>query len=486
MAVLEQFEPKNVWKFFEELCAIPHGSGNLQAISDHLVAFAKERNLEVTQDETLNVIIKKPGANGGEGKPPVILQGHMDMVAVATPESGIDMRTTPLALYTEGDRVRARNTSLGGDDGIAVAMCMAILDANDLTHPPLEVVITTEEETGMDGARALDASLLSAKRLINIDSEDEGVLMAGCAGGARFHARFLFEKVKRSGHKVTLSVGGLKGGHSGVMIHEERGNANVLLARILYQLYRKLGLDFSLCSMNGGVADNAIPANASAQIVLPADTSFAQFAEAVKTVEKEIAAELVTRDAGFAVTLTEEGRGTFESFDESSMKHAIKLVLSLPNGVQAMSPDVKGLVETSLNLGVMETDPRAQTLQLSYAVRSSVESAKNHLNDRLRMIAKSFGAVTEVQGSYPGWQYARESPLRDLMVKVFERMYEKSPTVEAIHAGVECGFFAEKIPGLDCISIGPDMDEIHSTGEALSISSTKRVYEYVCEVLKEM
>ncbi|MBQ6734816.1 MAG: aminoacyl-histidine dipeptidase [Lachnospiraceae bacterium] len=486
MAVLTGLEPQNVWTFFEELCAIPHGSGNLQAISDHLVSFAKERNLEVIQDETLNVIIKKKGTPGYEDKPPVILQGHMDMVAVCTPESGIDMTVTPLALYTEGDHVRAKDTSLGGDDGIAVAMCMAILDAGDLPHPPLEVVITTEEETGMDGARALDASVLSGKRFINLDSEDEGVFMVGCAGGARFHARYLYEKVKRSGTKVSLTVGGLKGGHSGVMIHEERGNANVLLARILYTLYRKLGQDFSLCTLNGGVADNAIPSNASAVIVLPSDNPLADFEAALNSIRDEIAKELATRDPGFTVTLADLGRGTFESFDESSMKHAIKLILSLPNGVQAMSPDVKGLVETSLNLGVMQTDEKAQTLQLSYAVRSSVESAKNHLNDRLRMIAKSFGAVTEVQGSYPGWQYAKESPLRDLMVRVFEKMYGKSPTVEAIHAGVECGFFAAKIPGLDCISIGPDMQEIHSTGEALSIPSTKRVYEFVCEVLKEM
>ncbi|MBR5968970.1 MAG: aminoacyl-histidine dipeptidase [Lachnospiraceae bacterium] len=486
MAVLEGLEPKNVWTFFEELCGIPHGSGNLRAISDHLVAFAKERGLEVIQDEALNVIIKKPASAGYEGKPPVILQGHMDMVAVCTPESGIDMKVTPLQIYTEGDRVRAKDTSLGGDDGVAVAMCMAVLDSDDLAHPPLEVVITTEEETGMDGARALDASHLSGKRLINLDSEDEGVFMVGCAGGARFHARYMYEKVKRSGMKLQLTVGGLKGGHSGVMIHEERGNANVLLARILYTLYRKMGQDFSLCSVDGGVADNAIPANASAVIVLPSDNPLPEFEAALKSVEEEIAAELKTRDPGFAVTLTDLGRGTFESFDESSMKHAIKLILSLPNGVQAMSPDVKGLVETSLNLGTLQTDGSSQTLQLSYAVRSSVESAKNHLNDRLRMIAKSFGAVTAVQGSYPGWQYAKESPLRDLCVRVFEDMYGKTPVVEAIHAGVECGFFAGKIPGLDCISLGPDMEEIHSTGEALSISSTKRVYEYLCELLKAM
>ncbi|MBR0163234.1 MAG: aminoacyl-histidine dipeptidase [Lachnospiraceae bacterium] len=483
--MLETLEPKAVWGFFEELCSIPHGSGNLEQISDHLVRFAKERHLEVIQDEARNVIIKKKGSKGYEDKPPVILQGHMDMVAVSS-DPAIDMKTTPLRVMTDGEWVWADKTSLGGDDGVAVAICMAILDADDLAHPPLEVVITTEEETGMDGARALDAAVLRGKRLINIDSEEEGTLLAGCAGGARFHARFMYERVKRSGRRASLTVTGLLGGHSGVMIGEERGNANVLLARILYELYRKEKADFSLISMNGGEADNAIPSEAKALLIVPSDTGEAELQKTVGKIEKEIAAELSGKDPGLKVILTMDGTGTFDCFDESSMKHAIKLICSLPDGVEAMSAEVKGLVETSLNLGVLRTDTERNMMTLAYAVRSSVASAKDHLLDRLRMIAKSVGAVTEVTGDYPGWRYLAESPLRDVMKKVYTGLYGKEPRIEAIHAGVECGFFAEKIEGLDCVSIGPDMEDIHSARERLNVPSTKRTYEYICAVLQAL
>ena len=486
MGVLDNLKPAPVFRFFEEICAIPHGSGNVQAISDYLVAFAKERKLEVVQDEALNVIIKKPGTKGYESKEPVILQGHMDMVAVATPESGIDMKTTPLVLECDGEWISAKNTSLGGDDGVAVAIALAILDADDIPHPPLEVVITTEEETGMDGARAIDASHLAGRRLINIDSEDEGTLLAGCAGGGRFYARFMYEKIKRSGMMHSITIGGLKGGHSGIMAHEERGNANVLLGRLLYELYRKEKIDYSLRSINGGSADNVIASGATAEVVLPSDADVSAFEASVKKIASQIRAEMEGRDDGVTVTTAAGGKGTFVCFDSSSMKHAVKLICSLPNGVQNMSATVKGLVETSLNLGIVKTDIERQTMLLEYGVRSSIESAKNHLFDKLRMIAKSYGAVTETSGMYPGWTYRTDSPLRDLMVKVFEEMYGKKPVVEAVHAGVECGFFSEKIEGLDCISLGPDMRDIHSVNEKLSVPSTKRVYEFICAVLKEM
>ena len=486
MGVLDKLQPQPLFHFFEEICNIPHGSGNVQAISDYLVRFAQDRNLEVIQDEALNVIIKKPGTAGYEAKEPVILQGHMDMVAVCTPESGIDMKRAPLILEYDGEWISAKDTSLGGDDGVAVAMCLAILDAQDLAHPPLEVVITTEEETGMDGARSLDASVLKGTRFINIDSEEEGTLLCGCAGGARFHARYLYERIKRSGMRCEIRIDGLKGGHSGILAHEERGNANVLLGRLLYELYRKEKVDYSLSSMSGGSADNVIPSDAEAVIVLPGDTGAGELERAVKKIEKDLKAELAIKDPDLRVSITEKGKGTFDCFDSSSMKHAVKLVCSLPNGVMARSAAVQGLVETSLNLGVMTCDEKAQTVTLEYAVRSSVESAKVHLLDRLRMIAKSYGAVTETTSFYPGWTYAVESPLRDLMVATYEKMYGKKPKVEAVHAGVECGFFAEKMPGLDCVSIGPDMQAIHSTDEKLSAPSTARVFEYVCEVLKAL
>lgn len=486
MSALGSLEPKSLFGYFEELTQIPHGSGNLQAISDHLTGFARDRDFDVVQDEALNVIIKVPGTAGYEDHAPVILQGHMDMVAVCEEGAGIDMTCDPLKITTDGEWISAEKTSLGGDNGIAVAMCQAILTDDSLQHPPLTVVITTDEETGMDGARALDPELIAGKRMINLDSEDEGVMLAGCAGGGRFHARYLYEQVKRSGVKCEISISGLQGGHSGQMIKAERGNANVLLARLLYELYRKEKIDYSLISVNGGTADNVIPSQSTAVIILPQETEVSALKKAADTVAAKMKAELEIKDPGFWVTITEQGKGTFTCFDSSSMKHAVKLICSLPNGVQAMSAAMEGLVETSLNLGILTTDEKAQTMTLSYSVRSSVTSAKEHLLDRLRMIAKSYGAATEVTGLYPGWTYTTESPLRDTMIRVFEKMYGRTPTVEAIHAGVECGFFAEKIPGIDCVSIGPDMQDIHSVREKLSVSSSRRTYEFVCAVLKEL
>ena len=486
MSALAGLEPKSVFEYFEELTQIPHGSGHLQAISNHLKKFATDRGFDVTQDEALNIIIRVPGTKGYEDHEPVILQGHMDMVAVCEEGSGIDMTKDPLTVATDGEWIWAEKTSLGGDNGIAVAMCQAILTDAEAVHPPLTIVITTDEETGMDGARALDPAQIPGKRMINLDSEDEGVLLSGCAGGARFHARYLYEQVKRSGVKCEITIAGLLGGHSGQQAKAGRGNANVLLGRLLYELYRKEKLDYSLTSINGGKADNVIPSQATAVIILPQETTVDKLKDSVAKIESDFQTELEIKDPHVQVTVTEIDKGTFTCFDSSSMKHAVKLICSLPNGVQTMSAAMEGLVETSLNLGVVSTDEKAQTMTLSYSVRSSVASAKNHLLDRLRMIAKSYGAATEVAGMYPGWAYSTNSSLRDTMVRVFENLYNKKPTVEAIHAGVECGFFAEKIPGIDCVSIGPDMKDIHSVREKLSIPSTKRSYEYVLAVLKEL
>ena len=489
----ENLEPKQVFHFFEEICNIPHGSGNLQKISDYLVSFAKERNLEVTQDEKLNVIIKAPGTAGYETKDPVILQGHMDMVAVKDADCDIDMKKDGLRVTTDGEYVWAKGTSLGGDDGIAVAYCLALLDSKDIPHPPLEVVITTDEETGMYGASFIDLSSLKGKKMINIDNEEEGVFITSCAGGARVYSELLVGKKRVNGVRAKVSVSGLLGGHSGEMIIKGRGNANIILARTLLEALDCA--DFNLVSLSGGVADNAIPSEAQAEVMVDKD-DFEAFIYSIKATTADIKGELEVKDPGLKICvndkepdsddsirslLTSEEENELAVMTEDTSK-VLSLICAMPDGVQAMSASVEGLVETSLNLGILKFEGDRVTLEQS--VRSSVESSKEHLIRRLILIARSFGAVVTVSGTYPGWKYREHSALRDHMVEVYEKMYGQKPQLLAIHAGLECGLLSDKIDDLDCISIGPDMEDIHSTKEKLSVKSTAHVWEYLKEVLK--
>ena len=476
---LENLQPASVFGFFEEICGIPHGSGNVDMISDYLVQFARERNLEVIQDEEKNVIIKAPGSKGYEDREPVILQGHMDMVAVKDAGVDIDMTRDGLKVRTDGEFVWAEGTSLGGDDGIAVAYCLALLDSDDIPHPPLEVVITTNEETGMYGAAAIDLSGLKSKKLINIDNEEEGVFIVSCAGGARVYSELDLERKEVSGVKCRIDVKGLLGGHSGEMIKCGRGNANIIAARALLAAISET--DINLISLDGGVADNAIPSTASSTFVIPKDKAEAVKESIDRTLE-ELRAELENKDDGVDISFEyEEGSSAFEAFTAEDTERVLKLICVYPDGVQAMSATVEGLVETSLNLGIIKTEGGRITIEQS--VRSSVESSKRVLIDKLTNIGEAFGASVTVSGRYPGWKYNTHSELRDHMVSVYRQMYGRDPKVEAIHAGLECGLLSEKIEGLDCISIGPDMQDIHSTGEKLSVRSVSNVWDYLKQVL---
>ena len=474
----ENLEPKEVFHFFEEICRIPHGSGNLQKISDYLVSFAKERNLEVTQDSELNVIIKAPGSAGYEDKAPVILQGHMDMVAVKNDDCDIDMKTEGLRTMTDGEFVWAEGTSLGGDDGIAVAYCLALLDSKDIPHPPLEVVITTNEETGMFGAAAIDLSGLKGKKMINIDNEEEGVFITSCAGGAGFGAEFPIKRVEKTGVKCRISVSGLLGGHSGEMIDKGRGNAAIICCRVLRELLDNAS--FNIVSINGGVADNAIPPECDSFIIVD-EKDVDKVIDSVKKTFDDIKSELELKDPGLLISFTKEGKETAACLDDKATNDFLKMIGMMPDGVQVMSAAIKGLVETSLNLGIMSTkEDRIVTVQ---AVRSSIDSAKVTLLRKITDIAEMFGCKVTVAGNYPGWQFRQNSELRDHMVEVYKKLYGKEPKLEAIHAGLECGILSNKIEGLDCISIGPDMQDIHSTKEKLSVQSTARVWDYLKAVL---
>lgn len=477
--VLKNLEPKNVFYFFEEICNIPHGSGNVEQISNYLVNFAKERNLEVYQDELKNVIMIKEATSGYENEEPVIIQGHMDMVAVKKPDYDIDMKTEGLRVAIDGDNVYAEGTSLGGDDGIAVAYALALLDAKEYAHPRLEVVITVDEEVGMDGARAIDLSMLKGHRMLNIDSEEEGIFLTSCAGGARLDCYLPVTREKLNGSLYEVTIGGLQGGHSGCEIDKERGNSNSLLGRLFTELGKTAS--FRLVSIAGGLADNAIPRETTAQVfVWEKETAFE---EGVRLFEQTMKKELETKEPEFCVLLKKGEVSEYEVFSEESGKKAIQLLTALPNGVQAMSLDVKGLVETSLNLGIISTKEREMQIEIS--VRSSIESAKKALIQKVETVTELCGGRMVVSGEYPGWSYRKDSPLRDTIIRVYREMYGKEPEIQAIHAGLECGILAEKIADLDCVSLGPDMKNIHTTEETLSISSAKRVWEFCLEVLKQ-
>ncbi|MDE6846859.1 MAG: aminoacyl-histidine dipeptidase [Lachnospiraceae bacterium] len=480
MRVLEGLEPQSVFYYFEEITRIPHGSGNIKQISDYLKQFAEEQGLTCIQDKLYNIIIIKEATPGYEKEEPYILQGHMDMVAVSKPDCNIDMTKDPLRLRTENGRIYAEGTSLGGDDGIAVAYTMALLAAKDISHPRLEVVLTVDEEIGLEGAKGIDLSMLRGKRLINLDQEEEGVIITSCAGGARVDVSIPLRqgKVKTDELQfIRIRIKGLLGGHSGIEINKGRGNANYLLGRILKGLSER----FSICmsSMQGGLADNAIPREAEAVIAVDISQSDAVMS-GVKEYEDIIRQELGENDPDFVAVCTVADRQD-NYYDAESTAQAVNCICRLPNGVIAMSKELEGLVQTSLNLGVVKYGQ--DELRLSYAVRSSVDAEKEQLCRQMQEIVAKAGASAEIKNVYPGWAYRADSPLRDIVTAVYEKMYGKKPVLEAIHAGVECGILAAKIDGLDCVSIGPDMSDVHTAEESLDIASAQRMWNYLLEVL---
>lgn len=470
MGKLSHLQPARVFHYFEEICGIPHGSGDTARISDYCVAFAKAHQLAYHQDALGNVIIKKPATAGYESHPAVILQGHIDMVCEKAPDSHIDFATDGLDVDTDSELVFAHGTTLGGDNGIAVAMAFAILESTDLPHPPLEVLLTVDEETGMYGAEGFDAALLEGKTLINIDSEEEGVLTVSCAGGARAELTLplTYEPDTRPVYVITLS--GLQGGHSGIEIDKGRLNANVLLAQFLRTL------DCRLLGICGGLKDNAIPV--CSQAVVTCDTDPTAAAEAFA------ASHRIATDPNLTISV-DCGEPDFEmTMTADCTARVLELLTTVPNGIQSMSTDIEGLVQTSLNLGILTTD--RGTLRASFAVRSSVGAEKAALLAKLEEQITALGGGFDTYGDYPAWEYRKDSRLRDVMCAVWEQKYGEKPTVAAIHAGLECGLFCEKIADLDAVSIGPNMWDVHTCRERLSVASTQRVFTYLCDVLKEL
>lgn len=474
--ILVNMEPQSVMDFFEEISAIPRGSKNEEKISNYLVEFAKERNLEYVQDDALNVIIRKKATKGYEHVPSIIIQGHMDMVCEKNQDTVHDFEKDGIKLQVEDGWIKAKGTTLGADNGIAVAYALALLDSSDVEHPELEVIITADEEMGMTGAMALDKNIVKSRILINIDTEEEGELYVSCAGGARgnFGIPVEFEAEEKEG--LHIKIRGLHGGHSGCDAHEQRANANRLLARTLNALGMEMELRIS--KVCGGAKTNAIPREADGLVYVENKEKAISI---IKEMEAVFQNEYVVSDSGVRVEVSEEKIDklmTKESGDK-----VVETMLLHPNGVRTMSMSIKGLVESSLNLGVVETEDNKVWLKSS--IRSSVLSKKLCIIEELKAMAKLVGAEFEDEAHYPAWQYRQESKIRDISAEVYEKMYGEKPGIKAIHAGLECGLFDEKFGDMDMISFGPDIREAHTPEEKINIRSIKNIWKYLLEILKE-
>ena len=480
MMLSEELYPQRVFYYFEQIAAIPHGSRNTKAISDYLVDFAKEHNLVWYQDENNNVVIVKEASAGYEAAEPIIIQGHMDMVCEKEKGVDIDFEKDGLKLYIDGDFLKAEGTTLGGDDGIAVAYALALLDSQEIAHPKLEVVITVDEEIGMLGADAIDLSMLTGHTMLNIDSDVEGSFLTGCAGGMAVNVTLPIKRVMQSGEKVALTITGLEGGHSGSEIDKEHGNANILMGRLLRALFEET--PFGIISLAGGLKDNAIPRECVTELLVPQE-NVNLVKEIADKLDIELKKEFMTADPSVCLEFEDLGKREERILDFGSVSRVIFYLRSVPNGVQHMSQVMHGMVETSLNLGIMEL--KEDALHTVTSIRSSVGTRKADLLDRVTAIVELLGGEAEVEGDYPAWEYKQDSSLRPQIAKVYKQLYGKDPVFETIHAGLECGLLSEKIKNLDCVSFGPDNFDIHTPKERLSISSTGRVWDFIVEFLRQ-
>ena len=469
LSIPEYKSAERVFYYFEEISKIPHGSGETDKIAEYLVNFANERGLFVKRDSANNVIIRKNATRGYTDRPTVIIQGHIDMVLAKTADCKKDLSVEGIEMYRDGDFLKAVGTTLGGDDGVAVAYALALLESDDIPHPELEIVMTSDEEIGLLGAAALDASELHGKIMLNIDSDDEGIFTAGCAGGMRIDTKIGARTEKKVTDGIKIAISGFKGGHSGSHIRFPHANAIKALGEVIATLGGEVG------AFNGGNADNAIPRNAEC-VICGVDAAKAN-AAAKAVIEKY---REVEPDGAYEITEGVEA----DVYSAEVSARVAELICEEPNGIVAMSEEIPGQVETSLNMGILECDETGVTV--SFSLRSSKGAKKAELATRVTKIAESKGAECDAHGAYPGWEYRKESPLRDTICEVYKKMYGKDAKVVTIHAGLECGIFSDKIEDLDCISMGPNGRDIHTTEERLSISSTARVWEFLKEVLKSI
>lgn len=475
------YKPEKLFHFFEDISAIPRGSANEKAISDYLVAFAEERNLWYHRDALFNVIIKKPASAGAKEKPAVMLQGHTDMVCEKLAGVAHDFTTDPLDLIIKDGVLSANGTTLGGDNGAAVACMLAILDDDTLTHPALECVFTTQEEIGLNGAEALDKSLLSARTMINLDSEDEGVATVSCAGGLRFALTRPITRSKKEGMLLHLEATGLLGGHSGTDINKEHQNANLLMARMINHLFHNT--DALLVDFNGGTKDNAIPRETSATLFYSDEVAAKNAENLALALSADFSSEICPYEPAFQFLVSTEN-GTADVISAEDGKAFITAMCLAPNGVQFRNMNLDGFTVTSLNLGIAVTDETSASLV--FAPRSSVATLMSALKEKLCLLAETFGFEVSMHGEYPGWSFAEVSPIRDVFVQSYKELFHDDLKIEAIHAGLECGLFSDAIPGLDAIAVGPTIRGCHTPDEHLPLDSFERFYELLTDVLKKL
>ncbi len=478
--VLDGLQPQLVFKYFEEISQIPRGSGNEKAVSDYLRKVGEDLGLETIQDEYLNIIIRKPATPGYESAPGVILQGHMDMVCEKNKGTNHDFMKDPIELKIDGDYIYATDTTLGADNGIAVAMGLAILASNDVAHPALEVLLTVDEEAGMTGAENLDGSLLKGKYILNLDSEEEGHLLVSCAGGVTALSTIPvnFKDADSSKAAYSIEIKGLLGGHSGMDIIKQRGNSNKLLGRLL----NLVSVDFDLVKVEGGSKNNAIPRESDCSIMI----NSVDKATLVSDIEKITAIfknEFSTSDPGLEIVCSETSASS-KVLDCDSKSKVISMLNLIPNGIQTMSMDIENLVESSTNIGVLRTTDSAVTFEC--AVRSSVGTLKTDITNRMDLLTKQLNGSLELISDYPAWEYAKNSQLEKICIDAYKNLVGKEPIIMALHAGLECGLLLEKMPNAEAISFGPNMYDVHTPNEHLSISSTENTWKFLLEVLKSM
>ena len=473
------WKPEKLFHFFEDVCAIPRGSGNEREISDFLVEFARARGLEVSQDEAMNVVIKKAGSVGAEGRPPVMLQGHMDMVCDSRAGVDHDFEKDGIDLVVKDGILTANGTTLGADNGVALALMMAVLDDEELVHPPLECVFTTEEEIGLGGAAALDKSQLSARIMINLDSEEEGIATVSCAGGARAHFIRKISREERNGTLVRIRIEGFLGGHSGMDIDKERQNAGLLAARIAERLMREG--DAGIVVFSGGTKDNAIIRECEVSLVFSdskdaarAEKAACDMAEAIEEetapFEPDISWEVSAEEGAAVLALTRE--------DSRALTGLLRLA---PNGVFRRNLHMDRFVEASSNIGIIQAEE--DRLVIVAAPRSCSASLQKDTKARFAVLAETFGFELTYTGEYPGWDYQEDSRIREVFRESYRELTGKELKVEAIHAGLECGLFTGAIPGLDAISVGPQLENVHTPDESMSLESFAEFYELLKKVL---
>lgn len=480
--ILGNLEPKIVWEVFEEITQHPRPSKKEEKIISYVIDFAKKHNLTLKQDKLGNIVIKKQATPGMENRKGVVIQGHLDMVCEKNADVEHDFLKDPIKPYIDGDWVKAKGTTLGADNGIGVAMGLALLASNDVQHPHLEVLLTLDEETGLTGAQHLGTDMLDAKILINLDSEEEGTFIIGCAGGINTTASFFYEDepIPPSSMAIKISLKGLKGGHSGLEINDGRGNAIQLLNRFLWNLSKNI--DFRLSSFNGGNAHNAIPREAFAVITFHQldETKFQTFANDFRIT---LLNEWKTKEPNIDL-LYENVELPRRVLSQKQRNNLLSTLYVVPHGVRRFSPDVKGLVQTSTNLAVIATHKDEIFVQTSQ--RSSLESEKYDIATQVRLAFELGNAKPMHSNGYPSWQPNIESPILEISKSIYTKMFKQEPKIEVIHAGLECGLIGEKYPGMDMISFGPTLKDVHSPAERVQISTVKKCWDFLLEVLKNI